>query len=67
MASLGHQSLPPTNLGRVDEEMVPPVGGGIDSMKNDDPAGCPRSAIDRQLAAKVRDMIGSHSHQWSDN
>ncbi|GFW88911.1 HTH_Tnp_Tc3_2 domain-containing protein [Trichonephila clavipes] len=24
MASLGHQSLPPTNLGRVDEEMVLP-------------------------------------------
>ncbi|GFY25297.1 hypothetical protein TNCV_2484171 [Trichonephila clavipes] len=25
MASLGHQSLHPTNLGRVDEEMVSPV------------------------------------------
>ncbi|GFX07494.1 hypothetical protein TNCV_5092082 [Trichonephila clavipes] len=24
MASLGPQSLPPTNLGHVDEEMVPP-------------------------------------------
>ncbi|GFV81684.1 hypothetical protein TNCV_1703411 [Trichonephila clavipes] len=26
MASLGHQSLPPTDLGRVDEEMVLPGG-----------------------------------------
>ncbi|GFW58753.1 uncharacterized protein TNCV_379361 [Trichonephila clavipes] len=26
MASLGHQSLPPTNLGRVDEEMASPSG-----------------------------------------
>ncbi|GFU60009.1 uncharacterized protein TNCV_3237911 [Trichonephila clavipes] len=26
MASLGHQSLPPTNLGRVDEEMASPGG-----------------------------------------
>ncbi|GFS84549.1 hypothetical protein TNCV_4607091 [Trichonephila clavipes] len=24
MASLGHQSLPPTNIGRVDEEMASP-------------------------------------------
>ncbi|GFT91229.1 hypothetical protein TNCV_4044581 [Trichonephila clavipes] len=33
LKSFSHQSLPPTNLGRVDEEMVPPVpclnrGGG---------------------------------------
>ncbi|GFV29005.1 hypothetical protein TNCV_2275381 [Trichonephila clavipes] len=27
MANLGHQSLPPTNLGRVDEEMAHPRGG----------------------------------------
>ncbi|GFV22026.1 hypothetical protein TNCV_4527111 [Trichonephila clavipes] len=27
MASLGHQSLPPTDLGRVDEEMASPSGG----------------------------------------
>ncbi|GFX07244.1 hypothetical protein TNCV_2972211 [Trichonephila clavipes] len=26
MASLGNQSLPPTNLGRVDEEMASPIG-----------------------------------------
>ncbi|GFT18156.1 hypothetical protein TNCV_183191 [Trichonephila clavipes] len=28
MATLGDQSFPPTNLGRVDEEMVPPGQGG---------------------------------------
>ncbi|GFX82484.1 hypothetical protein TNCV_2166321 [Trichonephila clavipes] len=27
MANLGDQLLPPTNPGRVDEEMVPPSGG----------------------------------------
>ncbi|GFV74773.1 uncharacterized protein TNCV_1040111 [Trichonephila clavipes] len=27
MASLGHQSLSPSNLGRVDEEMASPSGG----------------------------------------
>ncbi|GFT82780.1 uncharacterized protein TNCV_4433691 [Trichonephila clavipes] len=32
MASLGHQSLPPTNLGYLDEEMVSPTRGVITSF-----------------------------------
>ncbi|GFX89350.1 hypothetical protein TNCV_2201921 [Trichonephila clavipes] len=33
MASLGYQSLPPTNLGRVDEEMAS-VGGRLSETNN---------------------------------
>ncbi|GFU45586.1 uncharacterized protein TNCV_4494451 [Trichonephila clavipes] len=33
MASLGHQSLPPTNLGRVDEEMTSPGGRPLQCNK----------------------------------
>ncbi|GFT78058.1 uncharacterized protein TNCV_2820611 [Trichonephila clavipes] len=29
MASLGHQSLPPTNIGRVNEKMVSPAARGL--------------------------------------
>ncbi|GFU05046.1 hypothetical protein TNCV_574061 [Trichonephila clavipes] len=33
MGSFGHQSLPPTNLGRVDEEMVSPGRGLLQDLQ----------------------------------
>ncbi|GFX39594.1 hypothetical protein TNCV_2103381 [Trichonephila clavipes] len=63
IASLGYQSLPPTGLGRVDEDMASQVGFFIASLgyQSLPPTGLGR--VDEDMASQVGFFIASLGYQ----
>ncbi|GFW61329.1 hypothetical protein TNCV_4136471 [Trichonephila clavipes] len=70
MASLGPQSLPPTDLGGIDEEMAPP-GGGHYNFSKPNVAISVRKLIHRRLLtlrnlflnnSQTDHLIGTSAH-----